>query len=136
MKRSRNPLVLIPQHFGCLLFDRRTSRYLPFDREAADLLVALHRRPIDTLLAGLSEADREAVLGFFDCFYDQGYFTLDGMLAGDVLAVDVPADHLVGPPLGAPAPSCGSSSNVPIPSPLAARPGAASFCRQATRSPR
>ena len=25
------PLVLVPQYFGSLLFDRRTSRYLPFD---------------------------------------------------------------------------------------------------------
>src|SRR5438445_703378 len=47
---TRLPLVLVPQYFGCLVFERRTSRYLPFDREATELLLALHRRPIDALL--------------------------------------------------------------------------------------
>jgi MoaA/NifB/PqqE/SkfB family radical SAM enzyme len=95
---KRRPLVLIPQYFGCLVFDRRTSRYLPFDREAADLLLALHGRPLEAVLAGIADADeREAVVRFFDCFYERGFFGLDGRLAADVLAVDVPADHLVGP---------------------------------------
>src|SRR5262245_51294779 len=43
----RHPLVLVPQYFGCLVFDRRTSRYLPFDHEATRLLLRLHRQPID-----------------------------------------------------------------------------------------
>src|SRR5262249_54723008 len=38
-----------------------------------------------------------AIEDFFDCFYERGFFGLDGRLAADVLAVDVPADHLVGP---------------------------------------
>src|SRR6266849_3511245 len=70
MTTRRQPLVLIPQHFGCLVFDRRTSRYLPFDREATGLLCALHRQPLNAVLAPLP---------------------------ADVLDVDVPADHLVGP---------------------------------------
>jgi radical SAM protein with 4Fe4S-binding SPASM domain len=98
MPTARNPLVLVPQHFGCLVFDRRTSRYLPFDREATELLLALHRRPLDAVLAGRADpGERDAVLGFFDCFYERGFFRLDGRLAADVLAADVPADHLVGP---------------------------------------
>ena len=96
--RSRHPLVLVPQYFGCLVFDRRTSRYLPFDREATALLLYLHHRPIDRVLAEIADADeREAVLRFVDCFYERGFFGLDGRLAADVLAVDVPAAHLVGP---------------------------------------
>ena len=39
-----SPLVFIPQHFGALVFDRRNSRYFPFDRESAALL----RASIDT----------------------------------------------------------------------------------------
>src|ERR1700722_2953563 len=35
---SRPSLVLVPQHFGSLLFDRRSSRYMPFDPPAARLL--------------------------------------------------------------------------------------------------
>ena len=38
---ARPPLVLIHQHFGGTVFDRRTSRYLPFDRDATDLLMRL-----------------------------------------------------------------------------------------------
>jgi radical SAM protein with 4Fe4S-binding SPASM domain len=95
---ERKPLVLVPQFFGCLVFDRRTSRYLPFDREATGLLLELARRPVGEVLAGVPDAgEREAVLGFFDCFYSRGFFRVDGRLAADVLAVDVPADHLVGP---------------------------------------
>src|SRR5919108_663230 len=38
MPERRAPLVLIPEYFGCLVFDRRTSRYLPFDAETTGLL--------------------------------------------------------------------------------------------------
>jgi radical SAM protein with 4Fe4S-binding SPASM domain len=97
MPRWPRPLVLIPQYFGSLVFERHTSRYLPFDREATDLLLALHERPIEAVLAPLPDDEREAVLGFVDCFYQRGFFGLDGRLAADVLQVEVPADHLVGP---------------------------------------
>jgi radical SAM protein with 4Fe4S-binding SPASM domain len=88
--------VLTPQHFGCLVFDRRTSRYLPFDAEATGLLLRLACDGIDAVLAAAVD-DRDAVTAFIDCYYDQGYFDLDGRLAADVLDVDVPEDHLVGP---------------------------------------
>jgi radical SAM protein with 4Fe4S-binding SPASM domain len=94
----RNSLVLIPQHFGCLVFDRRSSRYLPFDREATDLLLALCRDPIDAVLGGVADPDeRAAVWRFVDCFYERGFFDLGGLLAADVLVLDVPPDHLAGP---------------------------------------
>src|SRR5262249_24806716 len=85
-------------HFGCLVFDRRTSRYLPFDAEATALLLRICGEPVDAVVRELPSADEaEAVLRFFDCFYERGFFTLDGRLAADVLDVDVPADHLARP---------------------------------------
>src|SRR5215467_12730794 len=79
MTNKRKPLVLIPQYFGCLVFDRRTSRYLPFDREATDLLLRLRKEPVDAILPELPDADdRAAVLRFFECFYERGFFTVDG----------------------------------------------------------
>ncbi len=94
----RKPLVLTPQYFGCLVFDRRTSRYLPFDREAAELLLALVDQSIDRVLADTADqATRDAVERFFDCFYRRGFFGVDGRLNADVLEVEVPTDHLVGP---------------------------------------
>jgi [mycofactocin precursor peptide]-tyrosine decarboxylase / 3-amino-5-[(4-hydroxyphenyl)methyl]-4,4-dimethylpyrrolidin-2-one synthase len=98
MAASPHPLVLIPQYFGSLVFDRRTSRYLPFDSEATVLLRALHERPIDAVLAAVPDADeRAAVRDFISCFYERGFFGLNGRLAAQVLNVDMPADHLVGP---------------------------------------
>jgi radical SAM protein with 4Fe4S-binding SPASM domain len=98
MMHPRKPLVLIPQFFGCLIFDRRTSRYLPFDQEAADLLLLLREQPIDRVLGNLAEkVEGEAATRFVDYFYERGFFGLDGRLAADMLEVDVPADHLVGP---------------------------------------
>jgi radical SAM protein with 4Fe4S-binding SPASM domain len=98
MTTPRKPLVLVPQYFGCLVFDRRTSRYMPFDHEATELLRMLHRDSINAVLARIDDpAEREAVGGFFDCYYRRGFFGLDGRLAADVYDVDVPADHLVGP---------------------------------------
>lgn len=93
------PLVLIPQHFGSLVFDRRTSRYLPFDADATDVLTRLMAAPIETVLAetGSDDAHRAQVLRFFDHFYDLGFFTPDTRFAGVRLDVDPPADHLVAP---------------------------------------
>src|SRR5690348_3885777 len=97
MANSRKPLVLIPQYFGCLLFDRRTSRYLPFDHEATAYLRALRRIPIDAVLASSPHEDGETLTRFVDCFYERGFFDLDGRLAADLLEVEIPPDHLAGP---------------------------------------
>ena len=81
------PLVLIPQFFGSLVFDRRTSRYLPFDAESTELLRRLCVDP---------DAAREAE-GFYDYFSELGFFDLDGRLAARILDLRPPADHLAGP---------------------------------------
>lgn len=81
------PLVLIPEFFGSLVFDRRTSRYLPFDSESTTLLRRLCVDP---------DAAREAE-GFYDYFSDLGFFDLDGRLAADILELMPPAGHLAGP---------------------------------------
>lgn len=94
---ARLPLVLIPQHFGSLVFERTTSRYLPFDPEATQLLLALHRRPAGEVLAALPEAERPAMLAFVDSFYRRGYFDLEGRFIAEVLPLQPPPDHLAGP---------------------------------------
>jgi MoaA/NifB/PqqE/SkfB family radical SAM enzyme len=80
------PLVLIPQHFGSLIFDRRTSRYLPFDHEATAVL-----------RGGIGSACSERAQDFYEAFERRGFFTLDGRLAGTVIDATPPADHLLGP---------------------------------------
>ena len=81
------PLVVIPQYFGSLVFDRRASRYTPFDRDATALLV----RAIDTPVYALGHAD------FVATFERAGFFRPDGRLAGVLLPAEPPLDHLLGP---------------------------------------
>jgi MoaA/NifB/PqqE/SkfB family radical SAM enzyme len=81
------PLVVIPQYFGSLVFDRRTSRYAPFDRDATALL--------ETCLVE-SAWDRPEV-DFVECFERAGYFGADGRLAGVRLDAAPPTTHLLGP---------------------------------------
>ena len=92
------PLVLIPQYFGSTVFDRSTSKYLPFDRETTDLLVRLQREPFDVVLAETQDdGHRNQLIRFFEDYYKLGFFTVDLKFAGSVLDVNVPSDHLVGP---------------------------------------
>ena len=83
----RAPLALVPQFFGSLVFDRRTSRYLPFDAGATAVL----RRLLADPDAG---ADAPA---FHAYFAERGFFDLDGHLAAEVVDLTPPPDHLAGP---------------------------------------
>src|SRR5579862_5705512 len=96
MVQLRQPLVLIPQYFGCLVFERRTSRYLPFDREATTLLLRLCKETIGAVVASVAGEEREALLRFCDAFRQRGFFDLQGRMMADVLNVPVPEDHLAG----------------------------------------
>ena len=92
------PLVVVPQHFGCLVFDRRTAQYYPFDAPTTRSALALMGSPIVDVVE--SEADygkRTALREFFHHFYGLGFFTVTGRLAAEVLAIEPPADHLAGP---------------------------------------
>src|SRR6185295_17504553 len=92
------PLVLVPQFFGSVVFDRRTSRYMPFDREATELLHRLRVTPLDEILEATGDPERrQQIEGFFADFYERGFFHIDTRFAGTVLDVEVPGDHLVGP---------------------------------------
>ncbi|MBX3232065.1 MAG: radical SAM protein [Labilithrix sp.] len=97
---TRPALVLVPQHFGSLVFDRRTSRYLPFDHETT----ALFRRAaaVGTFAAIEEEEDaarRALVADLFAHFEAEGFFLPDGRFAGEVRAPHAapPVDHLLGP---------------------------------------
>ena len=95
---KNSPLVLIRQYFGSTVFDRSTSKYLPFDIETTKLLVRLKQQPFDVVLAEIQNEERRAqLIGFFEDFYKLGFFTVDLRFAGSVLEVKTPPDHLVGP---------------------------------------
>jgi radical SAM protein with 4Fe4S-binding SPASM domain len=94
---SRPSLVLVPQHFGALLFDRRSSRYLPFDAAAAAALSALVDLPADEVIARAPEEDREALAGLAAHLADRGFLRLDGRLAAARIERAPPQGHLLGP---------------------------------------
>lgn len=106
--RARTPLALVPQHFGSLVFDRRTARYLPFDAEATALLRRLRDAGLmasDTVPGKMTPGSRPArgdatsalPLEFFRHFERLGFFDLSGRFAADVLEATPPNDHLLGP---------------------------------------
>ena len=86
------PLVLIPQHFGALVFDRRTSRYLPFDEDATALLDR-SRTESAFALAG-EDATR---VPFVEAMEAVGLFDLNGRFDGVRLDAEPPRTHLLGP---------------------------------------
>src|SRR5262245_61601736 len=95
----RPPLVWIPQSFGATVFDRRNSRYYPFDHETAALLRDSIDRPfMEFLTMEQSALRRESLIGFYEYFSARGYFTLDHHFAGVALTAEkLPEDRLLGP---------------------------------------
>lgn len=97
------PLVLIPAFFGSLLFDRRSSRYLPFDHETTTLLRRAIARPAGELIDELGDPthaeQRAACIDFVEYFEQRGMFRPDGRLAARELipTSELPRDHLLGP---------------------------------------
>src|SRR5439155_19821195 len=85
--RGAAVIAVIPQHFGCLVFDRTTSRYLPFDHAATAVL----RRAAGDSAWSFRDAD------FVERISELGWLRPDGTLAGTVLDAEPPLDHLLGP---------------------------------------
>jgi radical SAM protein with 4Fe4S-binding SPASM domain len=94
---ARPPLVLIPEHFGSLIFDRRSSRYLPFDGETTALLRRSISEPFTSLIEEVDGEQRAARIDFVEYFEELGMFRADGRLAAVELDAEPPSDHLLGP---------------------------------------
>ncbi len=94
----REPLVLIPEYFGSLVFDRRSSRYMPFDQPATEALRGALEHGVGHVVGCETDPGRQAALiDFFDYFERLGWLRPDGRLAGLELDATPPADHLLGP---------------------------------------
>ncbi|KYF86956.1 radical SAM protein [Sorangium cellulosum] len=94
---ARPPLVLVPQHFGSTVFDRRTSRYLPFDHETTDILLRARATPIGAIVDAAPPERRGALAAFASAFYERAFFTHDLLFDGVALDVTPPEGHLTGP---------------------------------------
>ena len=85
-------------NFGSLVFDRRTSRYAPFDHDTTSILRRAAQIGWFGTIAEEPDHERQALLAdFLDHFEREGFFRADGRFAGVVLDVEPPRDHLVGP---------------------------------------
>lgn len=92
------PFVLVPQHFGSIVFDRAAVKYYPFDAETTTLLERAEHMPFEMLIAEISDPDeREQARNFFFHFYDIGFFTVDHYFVGKRLDVQPANNHLTGP---------------------------------------
>lgn len=94
---QRSPLVLIPQHFGSLLYARETTRYLRFGRLATEWLERLRERPAGQWWASAAMEDRESLASFFDHLEQLGLLDVNGRLPAARLCLDPPPDCLAGP---------------------------------------
>ena len=94
--RDRPSLVIIPQHFGCLLFDHEATKYLPFDHEATQLLDRLRTGGMDAVMAD-SSTEQQAPLQFCEWLEEAGLLDINGYLPSRRLDVVPPANHLAGP---------------------------------------
>lgn len=91
------PFILVPQYFGCTVFDRRTSKYMPFDHTTTELLRASQHVAFLELAQQLAPEQRRAARQFYLRFYDVGMFSLHGHFRGMVLDTAPAEDHLTGP---------------------------------------
>ncbi len=89
------PLVVVPQHFGSLIFDRGSSRYYPFDVEATAFLTSLIETPLSEAVE--LQTDPDAALDLIRRLDHLSFLRPDGRLAGELLDAVPPADHLLGP---------------------------------------
>ena len=104
---SQARFVLLPQNFGCLLFDRSRVQYLPFDHDATNLMMDLAARPSESasgsksifeLIDGATDSEyRRAVLAFFQHMSRYDMFEPDGSASIEYVHIDPPTTHLAGP---------------------------------------
>jgi len=89
-------LILIPQHFGSLVYDHYTSQYMPFDHEITWLLTQLKSKPLDFVLSA-DEPRKQQIIHFFEHGTQLGFFNLEQQFIGTILDITPPLNRLVGP---------------------------------------
>ncbi len=89
--------VLVPQYFGSMVFDRSTSRYMPFDHRATAVL----KRSVDTsirkVISDASLDEQPDLVDFYESLSRKHFFDINGRFHADCLELTPPLDHLVGP---------------------------------------
>lgn len=92
------PFVLVPQYFGSTVFDRSTSKYLPFDFETTNLLKQSKDKTFFEVVGALTDREKQIqAIEFYHHFYDLGFFTIDGLFNGEILDVEPADNHLTSP---------------------------------------
>ena len=95
---QRKSFVLIPQFFGSIVFDRSTSRYMPFDREATRLLRKSIAEPITDYISEQSDPARQSdLIDFYESLCRKHFFDFNNRFHAEVLELTPPTDHLTGP---------------------------------------
>ena len=96
LKRSDN--VIIPQHFGCLLYVRKTHEYLPYDQLTTDILIHSARRSLFKLPGPLAaQISANQIEAFFKTGRQMKFLGRNGRFLGKVIDANPPRDHLLAP---------------------------------------
>jgi hypothetical protein len=96
LKRLDN--VVIPQHFGCLLYVRKTHEYLPYDQLTTDVLIHSAQRSLIKLSTRLANhINAGQIEAFFKIGRQMKFLDRNGRFLGKVISAIPPADHLMAP---------------------------------------
>ncbi len=96
LKRFDN--VVVPQHFGCLLYVRKTHEYLPYDRLTTDVLIHTAKQSLFKLAGPLANQISPKQMDAF-CKIGRRMKFLDrnGRFLGEVISAKPPPDYLIAP---------------------------------------
>jgi radical SAM protein with 4Fe4S-binding SPASM domain len=95
---NRKSFVLVPQHFGSMVFDRSTSRYMPFDHGATKLLRQAISVPFTQQISEQSDRDCQTeLINFYESLSRKHFFDVNDRFHAEELELEPPSDHLAGP---------------------------------------
>lgn len=90
--------VLIPQHFGSLLYIRKKHEYIPYDRLTTSVLHFCSTASLFNLPAHLSDKMTKGQLkAFFKLGRNLGFMNRQGQFIGTFIEKQSPDNHLLGP---------------------------------------
>lgn len=102
MAPAHPPIVARREHFGSLMFIRKDADYIPFDREATEILLRARERSLEELSRSLpSDKQRHSLQTFALLARKTGILDACGRFPGGVLSTDRSAEGRLSAPVQA-----------------------------------
>jgi len=98
MNRSgKKSFVLVPQYFGSLVFDRSSSRYMPFDHRATEVLKSAIETPMHQIISEIEVSQQAELIDFYESLCRIHFFDTNDRFYATALNLTPPEGHLAGP---------------------------------------